>query len=335
MKRTSQYDPVFDSIRNTLISNDDFLITSHIHPDGDSLASALVLSDILKQLNKHSVIIIDDEIPVKYRFFPGIENVRRFDGQPVDNEKAICCVLDASNLDRLGSMKSIVENAKTSINIDHHARNQRYATINWVDGCESSTVEMVYQLLVYLDCKLSGELATLIYSGIVCDTGRFRFPNTTYRSMSVCVEMLRQGISASAISEQIYYKKHPDTLKALGRCLENLELKEDGRIGILTMTLSDTRDFPEADTEGFVEYLHSIDGTEINFICKEKDPDVFRVSLRSKTDVDVSLIAESFQGGGHAKAAGCTVNGSIESVKNRVLEVIKSSLKTKLSQMVA
>lgn len=334
MNKTAPPDSILDSIGRAFSAGNEFLITSHIHPDGDSLASALVLADILKQLNKQAIIMIDDEIPVKYRFFPGIDSVLSFD-ESFDFENKILCVLDASNLDRLGSMKSIVERAAISVNIDHHARNNRYAAINWVDGCESSTVEMVYQLLVHLNGSLSSELATLIYSGIVCDTGRFRFPNTTYRSMAVCVEMLKQDISASAISEQIYYRKHPDTLKALGRCLENLELYEAGRIGIMSMTLKDNRDFPHADTEGFVEYLHSIDGTQINFICKEKESDVFRVSLRSKTDVDVSLIAESFQGGGHAKAAGCTVSGSLETVKRRVLEVIRSSLKTPLSQMVA
>ena len=103
----------------------------------------------------------------------------------------------------------------------------------------------------------------------------------------------------------------------------------------MTLTLNDLKDFPNADTEGFVEYLQSIDKTEINFICKEIEPDTFRVSLRSKTKLDVSLVAELFQGGGHAKAAGCTIHDSIDYVKQRVLEVVQSTMKANVSQLVA
>jgi len=317
---------ILDAVCDVLTREDHFLITTHIRPDGDSLASVLVLAQLLKVLGKDHRIVLDDPIPVKYRFLPGIETILQYQpGQPLMRHDA-CIVVDSSTLNRIGSLCGPVQNSRMVINIDHHHSNEHFGHLNWVNGDESSTVEMVYAVLTRLDIPLTQELATLVYAGIVCDTGCFRFPNTTARSLEICGGMIRKGVSPKFIADKMFYQKNPDTLRALAHALASMELHFNDTVGCIHIRKEDLDSLSEADTEGFVDYLQLVPGTKVNFFMREESPDRYRVSLRSKNNIPIDEVARVFGGGGHAQAAGCTIEGSMTDVRNRILEVLRQRL---------
>lgn len=310
-------------IQECVQRNDDFLITTHVNPDGDSIASVLVFASILKYLGKSYYILIDDSIPKKFNFLSGIEEILRFDRQSHRFRPMVLVVLDSSDFERIGSVCEIISPETVIINIDHHPSNQGFGNINVVDAKESSAVEIVYALLTYCNIPVTPEIATLVYTGIMCDTGRFFFPNTNSRSLRVCSEMVRMGASPDHIAEKIYYKSSRNTIFALSVALSTLEFYFDGTVTCIHLSNDILSSSDDVDTEGFVDYLLAIEGTEVEFFMLEKRPNCFRVSFRSKRYVDVNKIAQTFGGGGHTRASGCTIEGSVEEVKKKILDVLR------------
>jgi phosphoesterase RecJ-like protein len=310
-------------IQEFIQRNDDFLITTHINPDGDCIASVLVFASILKHLGKSYTILIDDSIPKKFNFLSGIEEILRFDRQSHRLRPMVLVVLDSSDFERIGNVCEIISSETFIINIDHHPSNQGFGSINVVDAEESSAVEIVYALFTYCNIPVTPEIATLVYTGIMCDTGRFLFPNTTSRSLRVCSEMVRMGASPDHIAEKIYYKSSQNTILALSLALSTLEFYFDGSVTCIHLSNGILSSSDDVDTEGFVDYLLAIEGTEVEFFMLEKKPNCFRVSFRSKRYIDVNKIAQTFGGGGHTRASGCTIEGSVEEVKKKILDVLK------------
>lgn len=316
----------FPQIKECIQKNDDFLVTTHINPDGDSIASVLVFASILKYLGKNYYTLIDDNIPKKFNFLPGIEEILRFDRQSHRFRPLVLVVLDSSDLKRIGDICEIISSETVIINVDHHPSNQGFGNINVIDAKESSAVEIVYALLTYCNIPITPEIATIVYTGIMCDTGRFLFPNTTSRSLRVCSEMVRMGASPDHVAEKIYYKSSRDTILALSVALSTLEFYFDGAVTCIHLSNGVLSSSDDVDTEGFVDYLLSIEGTEVEFFMLEKKPNCFRVSFRSKRYVDVNKIAQTFGGGGHTRASGCIIKGSVEEVKKKILDVLKAYL---------
>ena len=317
---------ILDAVCNVLKREDHFLITTHIRPDGDSLASVLVLGHVFESLGKKHWIVLDDPIPAKYRFLPGIETILQVQPSLPMNRHDVCVVMDSSTLNRIGSLCGLVQGCRMIINIDHHHSNEHFGHLNWVNGDESSTVEMVYAVLVRLGIPLTKDVATLVYAGIVCDTGCFRFPNTTDRSLEICGEMIRKGVSPKYIADKMFYQKNPDTLRALAHALGSMELYFNDTVGCIHIRKDDLEGLSEADTEGFVDYLQLVPGTKVNFFMREEAENRYRVSLRSKNNIPIDEVARVFGGGGHAQAAGCTIEGSVMDVRNRILEVLRRRL---------
>ncbi len=185
------------------------------------------------------------------------------------------------------------------------------------------SLEIVYHLIKYWGLDISDEIATMIYTGIMCDTGRFLFPNTTYRSMIICSEMIQKGASPEFIGDQLYFRKSFETMKALGDALSTLEQHFDGKVACVQLSCLCNNSEIQLDTEGFVDYLMMIDGTEVVFLMLEKDPNVIKISLRAKNYVNVNDVAAHFNGGGHARAAGCTIKGTFTEVKEKLLKAIE------------
>lgn len=302
------------------------MISSHVNPDGDSIASILVFTAILRHLGKSYRILLDDDIPGKLDFLAGIDEIQRYDESLPSLCPRVLIVLDSSNLERIGRVAEILTDGVEIVNIDHHPSNEGFGKHNLVLGKESSTVEIVYDLFTAMNIPLSPGIAALVYTGILCDTGRFLFPNTTSRSLEICSEMVKHGASPDIIAKKLYFRMSHETAKALSAALSTLEFHFDGIVSCIHLSNGAVSSINDIDTEGFVDYLLAIDGTEVEFLMVEKEPCQFRISFRSKSRVDVNEVAKHFGGGGHTRASGCTVEGTVSEVKGKILKVLKAFL---------
>lgn len=316
---TENVQQTLDRLLNMIQENDCFLITTHIHPDGDSLASVLVFAEILEYFQKSYCIFLDDTIPGKYNFLPGISRIKSLAEACEIKSSNAMVVLDASNLERIGDMKQQIHPGMTVINIDHHPGNHKFGDLNLIQPEVSSTAEIVYALYKKCQIQLTLDVAQLVYTGIVSDTGCFRFNNTNEDSLEISAELVRAGVVPSDIIRLLYHRNSVHTLEALGWSLTRIRFFQDQKIVSMYLTHDDLLKYPEADTEGFVNYLLMIEGPSVQLFAKETEPGCFRVSLRSSVGIDVNRVAQKFDGGGHASAAGCYIQGDIDNVYNQVL----------------
>jgi phosphoesterase RecJ-like protein len=317
----------FRLIKEAIVNSKHLVITTHINPDGDCITSVLVFSAILRRLEKSHSIILDDTIPHKFDFLPDIHNFDIFDRESQLESMDTLVILDSSTLERIGRISECIPKNITIVNIDHHSSNIRYGNVNYIDDSESSTVEIIYSLHQSYPFEVTQEIATLVYTGIICDTGRFLFPNTTNRSLHVASEMIKKGASPSEIANSIYYRNKPETIQGLVSALSTIKYYFNGRVAGMELSNGAGSPIQSIDTEGFVDYLLTIEGTEVEFFIYEKESNVFRISFRSKNNIDVNAIAQELGGGGHKRASGCTVQGRLEDVRKRVLEILSQHMK--------
>lgn len=324
--RSSDPVSVHDEIKAIIKKEDRFLITTHVRPDGDSLASVLVFAGLLDAFRKSCRICIDDGVPRKYDFLPGIERVKSFDDLPDSSGIGTAVVLDASGLERTGRIGDRIPETARIVNIDHHEGNSRFGEVNCILTGSSSTAEIVYDLYRRCDLPLTPEVARLVYTGIVCDTGCFRFANTGAQTLETAAEMVRAGADPGKIIHDLQNRHSAHTLQALGHALTRIRFFLDDAVVGMHLTCQDLKQFPEADTEGFVNYLRMIEGPSVQFFINEVQPGRHRVSLRSH-EKDVNQIAGRLGGGGHARAAGCDITGNLEQVQDRILGCLSAVFK--------
>jgi len=327
MERTvDKNSEIISKIHEYIQKEDDFLITTHINPDGDSITSVLVLASILKHYGKNYQILLNDPVPKKFDFLDGLHEIQRYHGNTMSFDPKVMIILDSSEIDRIGPLNVILKEKPFVINVDHHPSNQNFGDLNLIDPQESSTVEIVYRLFIYCNLQVTPMIATMVYTGIMCDTGRFLFPNTNSRSLSVCSEMINSGADSKRIAEYVYFRTSQKTIQALAQALSTIEFHFDGTVACINLLNGFLDKEEKIDTEGFVDYLMAVDGTEVEFFMMEIEPKLFRVSFRSKHTVNVNKIAKEFNGGGHKRASGCCISGTVEEVKTKILETLKDHL---------
>ncbi|MCG0275039.1 MAG: bifunctional oligoribonuclease/PAP phosphatase NrnA [Thermosediminibacteraceae bacterium] len=314
-------------ILNNLISKyNSFIVTSHIAPDGDALGSVLALTIALEKLGKKVLPIINDTIPQKFRFLPCSEKVRAFASEKDKAEVMIC--LDSGDPGRLEFKKDLRDICNFIVNIDHHKSNTMYGDINLVNDSYSSVGEMVYFLLKGLNIPIDIDIATCIYTSIITDTGSLKYSNTTPSCLKVLAELVEIGVKPDFISREVFEKKSLASVMLLKEILGSLKISEDGKIAYMRLTkdMMLKTGAKEEDTDGLINYAREIDGVEVAVLFKEQDNFKIKVGLRSNQWVDVSKIAEQFGGGGHARAAGCTIEGSLEEVEHSILSTVRKYL---------
>jgi len=308
----------------TLIQNSNVIVlTAHVQPDGDCLGSMIALHHYLLALGKDVRMVLDDDIPALYKFLPGQEMINKPAAKVLNADLLI--VLDASDVERIGHVKEHV-NAPI-LNIDHHLSNTKFADYWYINTHSAATGEIILQLLTLLDAKITADMATCLYTAIATDCGFFRYANTSVQTMRFAADLMEYGANPHIISEYMETKSF-DSLLTLGKVLETLELHYHGKIATITI-LPNTLSSLDS-TEGFINYPRIIDGVEIAIMFKVMNDGMIRISFRSKT-VDVSKLALSFGGGGHARAAGCAIMGVIEDVTTEVLHTAIKHLSEKIS----
>ncbi len=310
------------SIKDCVDRHTRFLVTSHINPDGDAVASTLIVGELLNTLDKEYRIVIADDVPRKFDFLPGIDSIQNTDSIDTEFSPEVVFVVDASTLGRLGQTITLIPSDAKIINIDHHTSNEDFGIFNVIDSRRSSTAELVYEVFSWWHLEISPRLAMQVYTGIICDTGRFLFPNTNRESLALSAEMVEKGASPSLVAQKLYQRNSQETVQALGAALSTLEFYYDGAVACIHLENGSADSAGEVDTEGFVDFLLSIDMTEVQFFLIEKKPSMYRISFRSKQYVDVNKIAQRFGGGGHVRAAGCYISGELRDIKKQILDAI-------------
>lgn len=321
----NRFDKVIDEIRR----NKNFLVSSHVNPEGDAVGSALAMGLGLKELGKNAKVFLHDNVPEVFKFLPGAGDVVHDIGG--DEIFDVAIVVDCGQIDRLGENFKKAKNHGKIINIDHHATNDAFGDINVITPDASAAGEMVYDLLKAMDVKITNDIAVNIYAAVMTDTGSFRYSSTTPHSLEVAAEMIRAGVNPWDISQRVYESYPAKRFKLLGMVLNTLELTQDNKIATLVVTL-DMLKKADADKEiadGFVNYARGISGVEVGILFRESKPGDYKISFRSRGNVDVAEVGLVFGGGGHKNAAGCNVKGTLEEVKRKVMEatIEKSNFK--------
>ena len=300
-------------------SHSRFVLTTHENPDGDALGSLLALHRALVALGKDSVMFLAGEAPLpgEYRFldFGKLERT-----VPDDLEERVLLLVDCANESRIGADRSILERAASTINLDHHHDNSRFGELNVVDASASSTAELLRNLFVELDLELTPELAEPLYVGLVTDTGRFQYSNTTPKALRLAAELVEAGADVQKVFQGVYESIQFAKLKLLARALGRAEVYAGGSL-VVSYLLRD--DFVEVGavepySEGIIDTLRAVEGAEMAALIREPPrggSPARRVSLRASHDeLDVSAIARRSGGGGHPQAAGFSSDDSIEEI---------------------
>jgi len=304
-----------------------YLLISHMNPDGDAIGSSLALARILRSLGKGAVVWNHDEVPKLYGQLAGSERVHSGKVPPSgypDNFDAII-TLECPSLSRTG-VESAIEDIPI-INIDHHLGNEHYGKVNWVDTAAPSLGEMIYRISRGLMVELDQETATALYLTLVTDTGGFRFSNATPAAFEAAGALVTEGARPEQVAQWLYESQPESAIRLLTEMLPTLQV-HDERIAtaIITSEMFDRAGATAGDTEGLIDYPRSIAGVQAAAMIRQVGEDQFKVSLRSRGEVDVEKIARRNGGGGHRNAAGFLAEGGLDTVRQQVVEELQQAL---------
>lgn len=303
---------------NKIKSAKKILVTAHIQPDGDAIGSTLATAQMLRALGKTAQVFIDDSVRKNLHALPHFEEIRR----PVDGEKFdadLLLILDTSP-DRIGNVRKLTD--APILNIDHHITNSGDGVELYREHEAAATCEIIFKLARELDVQITPDVATCLYTGLATDTGFFQFSNTRAETLAAASELIRCGVSPNFISEQLE-KKSLAEVQGLRAALNSLKIFYDGKVAGMFLDYATAKTFDS--TEGFIDEIRVIDTVDVAFLITEKAPNFCRVSMRSK-GVDVAQIANKLGGGGHIRAAGCTLKTTLAEAEKILGEAIGAAL---------
>ena len=321
------YPKIIDRIIEVIREHKTFCIVGHMRPDGDCIGSQLGLALALRNEGKRVTVWNQDAIPFKYKFLVGDGLIEK----PQRGKKFDCVIAtDCASYERLGTVGDCVKQRKVLINIDHHATNPRYGDVNWVSPREPSTGELIYRLLKVARWPITPPIADLLFAAISTDTGSFQYPNTRPGTFHAGAELVTRGANLAKICDEVYQSYPLSRAKLLKHVYSKFRLSPDEKIAWLWLKKKDfTRTGAESDdTEGLIDHLRAIEPVGVACVFEEIEPEMTRISLRSKSDrVNVSEICGQFGGGGHPAAAGARIPGKPLSVQRKVIAAVKRALK--------
>jgi len=306
-----------------------FLITGHERPDGDLCGTALALKFMLTALGRSARVVLPDPPPERYLHLEGAEDLEVFTGQKLDAEVVI--VLDSASPDRLGPLKEALPAGAPIINIDHHLSNSGFGDIAWADATRSSAGEMVFELARESEWPLPQPACAGLYAAILTDTGRFGYSNTTAGALRSAAELVELGVSPEHMVRTLYSSKSERELRLLSRALANYRVSADGQIASMALSAADFQELGAlpADAQDFAARTVSVSGVELGFFLYELEAGrKTKVSVRSAGKIDASKLAARFGGGGHAAAAGLSLEMGLAEARALMEEVGAEMLKS-------
>ncbi len=320
-----------------IVQAEKIAIGGHIRPDGDCIGSCLALSQYLKKKYPQKTVEVYLKAPSQvFSYLKGFDEIRTEASEEIYD---LFLALDSSSVDRLDFSEGMFQKAEKTLCIDHHISNTYYAGNTLLRPEVSSTAELVYELLLAYEKEegmteeafagfLGKDIAAAIYTGIASDTGVFKFSNTSGRTLRIAAYLIETGIPFSEIIDQSFYQKTYKQTQILGRCLMESIRVMNGKV-VFSSISQEAMCFYDATSEeltGIIDQLRIIKGVEVAILMHEKNTQEFKVSMRSNGAVDVQKVAVYFGGGGHVRAAGCTMKGSVHDVMNNLTALIEEQI---------
>ncbi|MBP8718331.1 MAG: bifunctional oligoribonuclease/PAP phosphatase NrnA [Candidatus Atribacteria bacterium] len=313
-----------------------FIISSHVNLDGDALGSELALYFMLKQLKKEVRVVNQDKIPYMYEFLPGVDDIICLvEQQELDKNLilkispgTVLVILDSSSLDRIGDISINIPQFDIIINIDHHPSNTNFGHYNYIDTNSSSVGEIIFHLGKEMNCQINEQIAIPLYTAIVTDTGSFHYANTRAETFQVAFHLVESGADPHLITNYIYHNNNVSGLKLLGEALLKMRVDKKFKLSwtVITRDMMEETFAKEEETEGIVDKILSIKEVQVSVLFREIKNGNIKVSLRSKGEFNVDHFSRIFGGGGHPNAAGCQVEGDINTVTEKVIAKLKEAL---------
>lgn len=318
---------IIDQLDFSIKNSKSILLVSHINPDGDTLGSMCGLYSLIKDnYKKKCDMVAVSKIPERYLYYPYIDKIKNVSEFDNSREYDLVITLDVASIDRCTEAQTLFNKAKNTINIDHHKTNNAYGKINIIEPFASATAEVLVGIAFNCGWEISKNTAICLYSGIVTDTGCFKFSNTTKRTMDYAGRLLEFGVDPSVIYQNCYESDSKNMVLFQAYCVGKAKFLNDDKIAYTTVYKKDLEKFNnkgEDFTEGLTEKLRSIVTTEIAFVIKELNSSTSKLSMRSKK-ADVSKICSVFDGGGHKFASGAVIKASCDHAVNLVLKEIQN-----------
>lgn len=321
-----------NQITKILKTSDPILLATHKNPDGDAIGSLLALGLTLEALGKKTYFYCESKIPAVYQFLPAVNRVIH---QLPQADIPLAVVLDCGDIDRIGNDAGRIARFPIVINIDHHATNTGFGHYQHIDAGACASAEIVYRIITRLSVPIKKSVAKAIYTGILTDTGSFRFSNTNQAAFAICQEMVAVGVDPSSVARHVYGTYSMGRLKLLNLALDSIEISPNGKISLMALTremMNETGTQPE-DADGIINYARRIEDVKVAILIQEmgnngngskKGKIPYHVSLRSDGTVDVSAIASAFGGGGHISAAGFNTQAILSELKSKILKMTEN-----------
>ncbi|WDL99267.1 DHH family phosphoesterase [Alicyclobacillus sp. ALC3] len=316
-----------DVVTGALQSADEWLIVTHENPDGDAIGSSLAIAHILEALGKQWAFLVSEPLPKRFDYLPMFERADVVT-DPVTRRYSHIVAVDCADPARFRLVSDAFADGAQFVNIDHHKTNPHYGSAVWVDAAAAATCELIYHVACGLSVPLEVDLAKCLYTGILTDTGGFAYPSTTRDVHQIAAALLASGVRPYDIAEPALQSRTWEQVHLMQMALANLAVSADGQYSALYITrgMLDGAGAVDDDAEGLVEFARSIDTVEVGMLFRETVDGKVKVSLRSKFRVDVSHIAQSFGGGGHARAAGCVLPMDLDAAMDAVVQQVEVAL---------
>jgi len=313
------------AIADAVREHDRFLVVTHENPDGDALGSLLATTLALRRLGKDAEMVLMGEAPLPSEYhFLALDGLLR--EPPGDMDERVLVAVDCAKADRIGPDLTPIERAPLVLDIDHHHDNTRFGDVNLIVASASSTGEVLRDVFGELGVELTPEIAEPLYVALVTDTGRFQYSNTTPKSLRLAAELVEAGADIHAVFQEVYESVEFAKLKLLARALDRARVLEGGRIVVSYLLRTDFAEVGAAEpySEGIIDYLRAVEGAELAVLIREPPRDsgpTHKGSLRASVDeLDVSVIARIFGGGGHRQAAGFSSEKPVDEITELVRE---------------
>jgi len=309
---------MLDCVLQAIRARQRFVVTSHARPDGDGIGSALACAQILRIMGKDAEVVTHDGVPRIYQGLPFADRAIRAESVP-PNDAVILLECDSTQRAALGGLDQCF-----LINIDHHASGRSFAHINWIDSSVMATAELVYRLARLACVPVDRDIATCLYTALMTDTGSFMFEGTNEHTFTVARELVLAGANPARCARQIYFGHSTAKMRLLGAALSNLH--REGALAWIWVTQEQIARVSarEEDCEGLVNYALSMADVQVAIFFRELADSRYRVSMRSKGEVDVCVVAEHFGGGGHKCASGCSVDGPLAIAVSRIVDRLRA-----------
>ncbi len=317
---------IIDQIIDRLKSADTIAVAGHMRPDGDCLGSELAIAYALKNIGKKVTVFNQDEMPEKLAFLDpgkilqGTRKARHFDA---------VVVTDCANYERMGTICNAISQRELLINIDHHGSNTRYGDLNWIDASSASSGELIYRLLQQANWTITAPIADCLFTAISTDTGSFQYPTTQPSTYHAAAELVNRGANLARICEEVYQSYPLSRVKLQKHMYNSFKLIEQNQVAYFWLRQADYKKAgAEPDeSEGLIDHIRDIQGVKVACLFEEIEPEITRISLRSKLpEVNVADIALSFGGGGHQSAAGARISGKQRTIQRQVIAAVKQAL---------